>query len=102
MATPRTSLDAAAVDAALVDLPGWSREGAALRRTFRFADFKQAFAFMTRCALQAEVMNHHPEWRNVYATVEVALTTHDTGGITTWDLELARYMSQAAGEPPAA
>lgn len=70
----------------------------AIEKTFRFTDFKQAFAFMTACAVRAEEMNHHPEWRNVYNTVEVTLTTHDAGGVTDKDRELARFMDQAAGD----
>jgi 4a-hydroxytetrahydrobiopterin dehydratase len=66
-----------------------------LAKTFHFADFVQAFAFMTYCALVAERLNHHPEWFNVYATVRVALTTHDAHGITALDFELAREMDRA-------
>jgi 4a-hydroxytetrahydrobiopterin dehydratase len=68
-----------------------------LQRTFQFADFVAAFAFMTRCALIAERMNHHPEWFNVYRTVRIELTTHDAGGLTSLDFALARSMSEAAG-----
>ena len=67
-----------------------------LERTFRFADFVEAFGFMTRVALVAERLNHHPEWFNVYSTVRVALTTHDAGGITALDFELASAMQDAA------
>ena len=66
-------------------------------KTFEFADFVAAFGFMTRVALVAERMNHHPEWFNVYRRVEVKLTTHDAGGITELDFELARVMEAAAG-----
>lgn len=78
---------------------GWAlAEGRdALEKTFLFRDFKQAFAFMTRVADQAEALNHHPEWSNVYRTVHVILTTHDAGGLTDLDVELARQMDLIAG-----
>ncbi|RGP38241.1 4a-hydroxytetrahydrobiopterin dehydratase [Pseudotabrizicola alkalilacus] len=69
----------------------------ALEKTFLFKDFKQAFAFMTKVADDAEALNHHPEWSNVYRTVKVRLTTHDTGGLTKLDVDLARRMDTAAG-----
>lgn len=68
-----------------------------LEKTFLFRDFKQAFAFMTAVAEQAEAMGHHPEWTNVYRTVTVRLTTHDAGGLTELDAELARRMDKVAG-----
>ena len=73
-------------------------EGArpALSKSFRFADFKSAFAFMTACALKAEQMDHHPEWFNVYNKVDVILTTHDAGGVTEKDIELAKFMDAHA------
>lgn len=93
----RLSNDARA--AALASLPGWSltdgRE--AIARSFRFPDFKTAFAFMTRVALKAEQLDHHPEWFNVYNRVDVVLATHDADGLTTLDIDLARYMDEAAG-----
>ncbi|MCA8955162.1 MAG: 4a-hydroxytetrahydrobiopterin dehydratase [Planctomycetes bacterium] len=76
-------------------LPGWAFDGGKLHRAFRFSDFRAAFAFMTRVALAAEAANHHPEWRNVYSSVEVWLTTHDAGGVTARDFELAREISAA-------
>ncbi len=75
---------------ALVELPGWNRDGDAIVRKYRFADFTHAFAFMTRVALLAEKADHHPEWSNVYNRVEVRLTTHDAGGLTARDIDLAR------------
>jgi len=72
----------------------------AIRRDLAFADFKEAFAFMTRVALKAEQMNHHPEWFNVYNRVEIVLSTHDAGGLTEKDVTLARFIDAAA--PPAA
>ncbi|MGJ4927868.1 4a-hydroxytetrahydrobiopterin dehydratase [Bradyrhizobium sp. HKCCYLS2038] len=83
---------------ALKELPGWSeldgRE--AITRSFSFSDFNEAFGFMTRVALVAEKLDHHPEWRNVYRTVDVVLTTHDAGGVTTRDIELAKAMDAIA------
>lgn len=87
--------------AALAGLPGWSAaQGArdAIARTFRFADFNAAFGFMTRVALKADKLDHHPEWSNVYNRVEVVLTTHDADGVTALDVEMARFMDKAAGE----
>ncbi len=85
--------------AAVVGLGGWAVEDGeqAITRSFRFADFNRAFAFMTAVALKAEKMNHHPEWSNVYATVEVRLTSHDSGGVTDRDLRLAAFMDEVAG-----
>ena len=81
---------------ALSGLPRWRLQDGKLHRAFRFADFAAAFAFMLRVAEVAESMNHHPEWFNVYATVEVWLTTHDAGGVSARDLELARAMDLLA------
>ena len=78
--------------AALAELPEWSatREGKAIARSFRFADFNEAFGFMTRVALLADRADHHPEWSNVYNRVEVELTTHDAGGLSARDVALAK------------
>ncbi|MFN6936053.1 MAG: 4a-hydroxytetrahydrobiopterin dehydratase [Tsuneonella sp.] len=80
--------------AALAQLSDWSlaREGKAIARTFTFADFNEAFGFMTRAALMAEQADHHPEWFNVYNRVEVTLTTHDAGGLSTRDVAMAKAM----------
>lgn len=87
-------LDANARASALRDLPQWRQvEGReAIARTFKFHDFNEAFAFMTRVALLAEKMDHHPEWFNVYNKVEVTLSTHDAGGITEKDVTMAKAM----------
>jgi 4a-hydroxytetrahydrobiopterin dehydratase len=74
----------------LKGLPGWSLENGKLHKEFVFKDFMQAFGFMTRAALYAEKMDHHPEWFNVYNKIRVDLTTHDAGGITTKDVALAK------------
>lgn len=87
-------------EAALARLTGWARvEGGrdAIRKTFRFDDFNQAFGFMTRVALMADKLDHHPEWSNVYNRVEVTLATHDADGVTELDVTLAAFMDKAAG-----
>ena len=81
----------------LRDLPGWSLQDGKLTREFHFANFTDAFGFMTRVALVAEKTDHHPEWFNVYNTVEVTLATHDAGGVTAKDIELAKAMDRFAG-----
>jgi 4a-hydroxytetrahydrobiopterin dehydratase len=94
----RLSADARA--AALKELAGWTEVGGreAISRTFTFKDFNEAFGFMCRVALVAEKRDHHPEWRNVYKTVEVVLSTHDAGGVTARDIDLARAMNQIAAQ----
>jgi 4a-hydroxytetrahydrobiopterin dehydratase len=82
--------------AGLNDLPGWTIENEKLRRDFKFANFVEAFGFMASAAIEAEKMNHHPEWFNVYNKVIVDLTTHDAGGITELDFALARKMNRLA------
>lgn len=96
MARPK-KLGAAEVGERLGRLPGWSLDGGKLHRAFRFADFSAAFGFMTRAALAAETLNHHPEWSNVYDRVSVHLTTHDAGGLTELDFALAAKMDEIAG-----
>lgn len=73
-------------------IPQWTRalDKDAIRREFKFADFSEAWGFMTRVALLAEKMDHHPDWSNVWNTVRIELTTHDAGGLTDNDLKLAR------------
>lgn len=87
-------------EALCAQVSGWDKaegERDAVRKVYKFEDFKTAFAFMTRTALKAEQMDHHPEWFNVYNTVDVTLSTHDAGGVTEKDLELAKFMDAAAG-----
>ncbi len=91
-------LDQAAIAQRLLAMPEWSLapDGAAIRRRFVFADFAEAFAFMTRSALVAERLDHHPEWSNVYRRVDVTLTTHSAEGLTDLDFSLASAMDKAA------
>ncbi|MBS0369797.1 MAG: 4a-hydroxytetrahydrobiopterin dehydratase [Proteobacteria bacterium] len=91
-------LDEAQRQAALADLAGWQLEPDrdAIRKQFRFPDFNAAFGWMARVALMAEKLDHHPEWRNVYNRVEVVLSTHDAGGLTELDIQLARFMDRIA------
>ena len=86
-------LSHAEIDEALSGLDGWSLQGDTLIKVFEFADFTEAFGWMTRIALHAEKMDHHPDWSNVYKTVKVALSTHDAGGITSLDVKLAGLMN---------
>ena len=91
-------LSAEAKKAALAELAGWKEVSGrdAIERTFTFKDFNEAFGFMSRAALVAEKADHHPEWRNVYKTVEVVLATHDAGGVTKLDIQLATAMNAIA------
>ena len=86
---------------ALAGLPAWEQTPGrdAIRRVLRFADFSAAFAFMTRVALKAEQLDHHPEWSNVYSRVEVVLTTHDAGGLSARDVALASFIDTIAPAP---
>jgi 4a-hydroxytetrahydrobiopterin dehydratase len=87
-------LDAKARTAALKKLKGWKevKGGEAIARSFKFKDFNEAFGFMTRVALLADKMDHHPEWFNVYSKVDVTLSTHDAGGVTDNDIKMATAM----------
>jgi 4a-hydroxytetrahydrobiopterin dehydratase len=91
-------LSAEARKSGLARLSGWSEVAGrdAISKKFVFKDFNQAFGFMMRAALVAEKMDHHPEWFNVYKTVEVTLSTHDAGGVTELDLKLAEAMDRLA------
>jgi 4a-hydroxytetrahydrobiopterin dehydratase len=91
MARP-VKMTATEVEGALARLSGWQLVEGKLHKTFRFADFSAAWGFMSRVALIAEKMDHHPEWFNVYNTVRVDLMTHDAGGITMLDVQLAERM----------
>ena len=85
--------------AALAQLEGWAAvsEKDAISKSFKFADFNAAFGFMTRVALMADKLDHHPEWFNVYNRVEVVLTTHDADGVSDLDVTMARFMDGVAG-----
>ena len=86
---------------ALTKLSGWAVKAGdrdAIEKSFKFADFKTAFGFMSSAALKAEQMDHHPEWFNVYNRVEVTLTTHDANGVTALDVELATFMDDLAAK----
>ena len=97
MATPLTDTQRAEL---LPTLAGWApcAPRDALRKTFEFADFGAAWGFMSRVALDAERMNHHPEWSNVWNRVEIVLTTHDAGGLSMLDVELARLIDRHAAQ----
>ncbi|MDE3083789.1 MAG: 4a-hydroxytetrahydrobiopterin dehydratase [Verrucomicrobiota bacterium] len=88
MATPLSSVE---IQTALAGLSGWTHERDALAKTFKFGSFREAMSFMVRAAFEAEAMNHHPDWTNVYNRVAVRLNTHDAGGkVTAKDVDLAR------------
>ncbi len=92
MSTPLTTGE---IDATLGELQGWRRDGDALTKTYTFGTFREAFGFMTRVAFEAEALNHHPEWTNVYNRVAVRLNTHDAGGkVTAKDVALAKRMEK--------
>lgn len=84
---------------ALKRVPAWQEVAGrdAIQRSFKFGNFNEAFAFMTRVALMAEKMDHHPEWFNVYNRVDMTLSTHDAGGLSERDIKLAAFIDQAAG-----
>ena len=94
---PATPLNAEQLDALAQELPLWSLCNDRLQRELRFGDFVEAFAFMTKVALIAEAMGHHPEWSNVWNRVTIVLTTHDTGGLSNLDLEMARRIDGLVG-----
>lgn len=86
----------AEIAAALAELPGWSLQNGKLHRAYKFSDFAHAFGFMATAAPLIEARNHHPEWANVYNRVTVELTTHDAGGLTRKDVELAKLLEGIA------
>ncbi|MDJ0771537.1 MAG: 4a-hydroxytetrahydrobiopterin dehydratase [Ilumatobacter sp.] len=90
-------LDDDEIGDAIERLPGWAIVDGKLHRQFVFADFVEAMGFMTRAAIWAEKRNHHPEWSNVYKTVVVDLQTHDVGGLSPFDVDLAEKMNELAG-----
>lgn len=96
--TSRARLTSDQLTSGLASIPGWEIAGGKLRKDFVFHDFVQAFGFMSSVALIAESMNHHPEWSNVYNKVRIELTTHDAGGLTALDLELAQRANATAGK----
>lgn len=83
----------------MIEIPLWrlSDDARSIQRTLEFSDFKEAFGFMVRAALEAEKADHHPNWSNVYGRVDIALTTHDAGGLTSRDFSLAKAIDAAAG-----
>ena len=95
MAKPK-KLTQAEIAAALVKLPGWKVVKARLHREYKFPDFIHAFGFMATCATAIQAMDHHPEWFNVYGTVKIDLSTHDAGGITQKDIDLAKLLESVA------
>lgn len=90
----RDKLDDAAIDALAARLPDWTldEDRTGIRRSLKFTDFNEAFGFMTRVALKADAMGHHPEWFNVFNSVEMRLSSHDAGGLSERDVELARFV----------
>ena len=88
-----TQLPPEQIEKELKDIPGWAVVEGKLHKEFQFDDFNQAFGFMTRAAMHIEKMNHHPEWYNVYNKLIVDLTTHDAGGITVNDINLAKTLN---------
>jgi 4a-hydroxytetrahydrobiopterin dehydratase len=100
LATTMTAQPLSSTDIAQLpeQLPAWTLKEGKLHRELRFADFSEAFGFMTRVALAAEQLNHHPEWSNVWNRVVINLTTHDCGGLSNLDLELAERIDALAGQ----
>ncbi len=78
----------------LKDIDGWEYQDNAIHTTFEFKDFKDAFSVMTRIAFEAELQNHHPDWSNVYKTLQISLSTHDAGGVTDKDFKLAKTIEE--------
>jgi len=95
---PRTKATDAEITASMAALPGWTKAAArpAITRSFKWADFNEAWGFMTRVALIAEQMNHHPEWTNVWNKVDITLSTHDVDGLSDLDFKLAAAIDKVA------
>jgi 4a-hydroxytetrahydrobiopterin dehydratase len=95
---PAEKLPTTEIAKRLQELDGWilSDDALSINKTFKFGNFIEAFGFMTECAIHAEKLGHHPEWSNVYKTVEVKLTTHDANGLTDLDFSMAKKMEKAA------
>ncbi len=93
MTAPFTSAE---IDSSLASLPGWISDGGAITKTYEFADFSTAMAFMARAAPGIDEMDHHPEWTNVYNRVDVRLSSHDVGGVTDRDVRLAGLLDSLA------
>ncbi len=91
-----TSFSDAQIEDALDGLPGWSQEGEAIVKSFEFADFTTAIGFLQRAAGPIDEMDHHPEWTNVYNRVDIRLSSHDVGGVTDRDVQLARVLERIA------
>jgi 4a-hydroxytetrahydrobiopterin dehydratase len=91
------TLDPSDIDTALSELEGWERQGDAIEKTYEFADFDAAIRFMTEAVAPINEMNHHPTWTNTYNTVHVELSSHDAGGVTDRDVQLAGILDQLAG-----
>jgi len=92
------SLDQETIDQLVQLIPDWKIDGNYLSREIKFKNFNEAWGFMSQVALIAEAMNHHPNWSNVYSTVNIRLMTHDSGGVTRLDFELALKINEALGE----
>ncbi|MDC6386660.1 4a-hydroxytetrahydrobiopterin dehydratase [Flagellimonas taeanensis] len=85
------------IEKALQGLQGWSLNNGSISKSFKFKDFKEAFSTMTRIAFECEAQNHHPNWENVYNTLNIALNTHDVGGVTQKDIRLAQSIERIVG-----
>ena len=94
----REAISTSVVEEKLKDYQGWHYDNQKLKKKFEFLDFSEAFSFMTRVALKAEKLDHHPEWFNGYNRVEVELATHDPVGISQLDFELAAYMNEISAQ----
>ena len=88
-------LSGSELDEIIKNLHGWELKDGKLQKSFKFSNFVEAFGFMTKIALEAEKINHHPDWSNVYNTVSVKLSTHDTDGITDYDIKLAKIIDNS-------